>query len=174
MHRGLVFVFGVHHEKVDSVFIDQAAKLGKTAPNGYDLLYADRRTMIDDLLLAGTDVIARLLEHLGEDTLARRVGINGVDLRYGVYESTEASLVLHMCQPQGAAIVGEPCCVIDQRVITGQVGGYRHDDVGTLERVTVRTHDLWVREHQYGAGHDLRQNIEVLAQTVRPAPGFTM
>ena len=69
MHRRLVLVLGVHHKQIDAVFVDEATELGQTAANGYDLLDADRRTMSDDYLPAGTDVIARLLEHLGEDTL---------------------------------------------------------------------------------------------------------
>ena len=75
---------------------------------------------------------------------------------------------------QGAANGGQAGGVIYQSIFADQVTVDGHDAVGVFQCAFRHAFTIGVREDGYGRGAFLNQHIQMLAQTVRPAPCFAV
>ena len=71
---------------------------------------------------------------------------------------------------QGAANGGQAGGVIHQSIFADQVTVYDHHAVGVFQRAFRYAFAIRMRQDAYGRSAFLNQHIQMLAQTVRPAP----
>ena len=123
---------------------------------------------------AGNNVGRRFAQQLFLDGIPGDIGINLRDLADHIEIPFEHSVILHVCEMQGAADGGQTGGLIHKGIFADQVAVDGHDAISIFQCAFRHAFAIGVRQDGHGWGAFLNQHIQMLAQAVRPPPRLTV